>query len=207
MLPRDTSAAAAAVIVVLAAIGLHAQDREVQQLKRSATGSCALTGLVSTPPAGWINVPFQTPPAGQLGCLMLRYNEQDQLLGVLRIRSASQPAAEFADEGYDRLLANEITALSRMDVEVDLPGGPLWTRDNMPVRGEGFRDGRAVGLRARIKGNDVAQEAHLMVFRSDTTKYLVSLVTATEAYDKALYQGNTRDMGVLIRTLKPSASR
>jgi hypothetical protein len=198
---------AAAMVVVLAGSALHAQDNEVERLKRSATATCAIAGLIATPPAGWINVPFEAPPAGQLGCLMLRYNEQAQLLGVLRIRSASEPAAEFTDEAYDRLLANEITAIVAMDIVVDLEGGPLWRRDKVPVSGAGFRDGRAVGLRARIKDNDVAQEAHLMVFRSDSSKYLVSLVTPAQTHDKALYQANTGAMGALVRTLKPSGSR
>jgi hypothetical protein len=199
--------AAAAVLVVLVAPGLHAQDREVERLKRSATATCAVAGLVATPPAGWINVPFEAPPAGHLGCLMMRFNEADQSLGILRIRSASEPAREFTDDAYDRLLANEITAMSAMEIVVDVEGGPLWTRDKVAITGAGFRDGRAVGLRARIKGNDVAQEAHLMVFRSDTSKFLVSLVTPTQAYDNGLYQGNTRAMGVLIRTLQPSGLR
>ena len=199
--------AAAAVLAVLAAPGLHAQDSQAERLKRSATATCALAGLVATPPAGWMNVPFEAPPAGHLGCLMVLFNERDQLVGVLRIRSASDPAREFTDDGYDRLLANEITAMTVMEIVVDVEGGPLWSRDKVPVAGTGFSDGRAVGLRARIKGNAVAQEAHFMVFRSDTSKYLISLVTPTQAYDSGLYQGNTRAMGTLMRTLQPSGSR
>lgn len=195
------------VLAMLAAPGLHAQDSETERLKRSATATCALSGLVATPPAGWLNVPFEAPPAGHLGCMMMMFNEQDQLLGVLRIRSASDPAREFTDAGYDRLVANEITAMTAMDIVVDVKGGPLWTRDKVPVSGAALREGRAVGLGARIKGNAVEQEAHFILFRSDTSKYLISLVTPTQAYDRGLYQANTRAMGVLMRTLQPPGPR
>jgi hypothetical protein len=195
------------VLAVLAAPGPGAQDREVERLKRSARATCELAGLVVASPGGWFSVPFDTPPPGHAGCQMMLYNEQNQLLGVMRIRSASDPASEFAADGYDRLLANEITAMSAMDILFDQERGPLWTRDNMPVAGEGFREGRAVGLAARIKGNDVAQEAHFVVFRSDAAKYLISLLTPTQAYDKRLYQRNTSAMGTLMRTLQPSGSR
>jgi hypothetical protein len=198
--------AAAVVLVTLAVHGLHAQNDEPARPARSGTATCEVAGLVAVPPSGWVSVPFETPPPGHLGCVMMRVDGQ-QLLGILRIRSASGPSREFTEDAYDRLVANEIAALAAMNIMVDLERGPLWTRDTVPVAGAGFRDGRAVGLTARIKGNEVAQEAHVLVFRSDTSKYLVSLVTPTQARDGDLYRSNTNAMGVLVRTLQPSGVR
>lgn len=135
---------------------------------------------------------------------MLKYSERDQVLAVMRLRSASEPTAEFKAQGYDQLMSREIASLEAMGIVVDIKGGPLWTRDAVPVKGEGFRDARGVGLRARINGNEVAQEAHLLAFRSDTSKYLISLVTPAQSYDKGLYETNTEDMGVLMRSFQPS---
>lgn len=173
----------------------------VVDLSRQTTPACEIAGLTARPAAGWFNVPFEEPPSGHLGCQMMRTGEQDELVGIIRVRSVTAPQAEFTDDGYARLLANEVVAVTEMGYA--LADEPLWIRENVPVSGAGFREGRAVGLAARIKGNDIAQEAHFLTFRSDRANYVFTLLTPARSYDEALWQRNTADFGAVFRTLQP----
>jgi hypothetical protein len=166
------------------------------------TPTCEIAGLVVKPTAGWINVPFETPPPGHRGCQMMRTNEREELVGIIRVRSATGPSAEFTEEGFGRLLVNEGLAVSEMGYE--LAKESLWARENVPVSGAGFRDGRAVGVAARIPGNGVPQEAQFLVFRSDEAKYVFTLLTPQRSHSESLYQRNSSDFGVVIRSLQPA---
>jgi len=181
--------------------GTASAQEEVVDFSRRTTPTCEIAGLTARPAAGWFNVPFEEPPSGHLACQMMRTGGQDELLGIIRVRSVTAPEAEFTDDGYVRFLANEVVAVAQMGYA--LADEPLWTRDNVPVSGAGFREGRAVGLAARVEGNDVAQEAHFLTFRSDGAKYVFTLLTPARADDEALWQRNTADFGVVIRTLQP----
>lgn len=180
-----------------------AGQEEVVDFSDQITPTCEMAGLVARPPEGWFNVPFENPPAGHLGCQMMATGEDDGLIGIIRVRSATAPATEFGQDGYAPLLGNENVVLSGMGYI--LADEPLWRRDDVPVSGVGFREGRAVGVSATIEGNDVPQEAQFLLFRSDDAKYVFTLLTPAESFDAGLYKRNTDDFGVVIRTLQPSA--
>ena len=73
----------------------------------------------------------------------------------------------------------------------------------MPIVGDGFRNARAIGLSARIEGNETPQEAHFLVFENDSRKFVISLLTPAEDVDEgAHYERNVSDFGTLIRSFK-----
>lgn len=162
--------------------------------------TCELAGITVMPGAGWVNTPIQGAPSGQLGCQMARMNERDEVVAIVRVRSAAPPASDFAGEDFGGMLTYERTVLTRMGYA--LADEPLWFRDNVPIKGAGFRDAQALGVGARIEGNSVPQEAHIFVFRSDTAKYLFTLLTPAKVHDEKLYDRNVEEFSVLIRTLK-----
>jgi hypothetical protein len=194
------------IVAVLATLSVHAgvalAQAQTVDFSSRVTPACEFAGLTVKPPAGWINVPFDKPPKGHRGCQLMRINEREELVGIIRVRSATEPTAEFKEEGFGRLLANEAVAVSEMGYV--LARESLWARENVPVSGAGFRDGRAVGVAARITGNDVPQEAHFLVFRSDDAKYVFTLLTPQQSYSESLYQRNSSDFGVVIRSLQPA---
>lgn len=162
--------------------------------------TCDLAGLSVTPGAGWVNIPIQGAPGGHLGCQMARTNERDEVVAIIRVRSAAPPAKEFAEDDFIGMLTHERTVLERMGYA--LADQVLWTRDNVPVKGPGFRDARAFGVAGEIEGNGIPQEAHFLLFRNDSAKYLFTLLTPAKVYNEKLYERNTEEFGVLIRALK-----
>ncbi len=197
MIPSRTVYSATLVVCLLAPTA-HTQ---VVDFSGQTMPTCEIAGLAVAPPGGWFSVPFEDPPEGHLGCQMMRTNEREELVGIIRVRSVMAPAREFTDEGHARYIGNEALALEQMGYT--LADEPLWVRDDVPVKGAGFREGRAVGVAAHIAGNDVPQEAHFLVFRTDSTKYLFTLLTPAQAHDETLHRRNTADFGLVIRTLKP----
>ena len=191
----------AGLVAALLAVAGVALAQERVDFGDRMTPRCEMAGLISVPPPGWINVPLENPPPGHLGCMMMRTNENEELVGFLRIRSLSAPALDAKAEPFDALLASEVLSVGEMGFAVDET--PLWVRKNVPVKGEGFRDARGVGLAARIEGNPTPQEVHLLVFRSDRAEYVVTLMTPAKSFDAKLYDRNVTDFGTLIRTLQP----
>ena len=189
------------VLATLLLIATPMLSEESVDFSDRATPTCEMGGLIAYPPDGWFNVPFEDPPAGHLGCMMLLTNETEELVGILRIRSLTAPALDPGEEPYAALLASEVTSIAEMNVS--LAEEPLWVRKDVPVAGEGFREGRAVGLAATIAGNDLPQEAHFLFFRSDSAEYVMTLLTPAKSVDETLYERNTEDFGKVIRTLRP----
>jgi hypothetical protein len=165
----------ASLALVLLTAGAASAQGEVVDVSDTTTPACDMAGLVARPAAGSFNVPFHGPPRGHRGYQMMRVNERQELVGIIRVRSATEPSAEFTDKGFGALLANEAHAVSEM--EDGLASESLWSGDNVPTAGAGFREGRAVGVAGALEGNDVGQEAHFLVFRSDTAKYVFTLLT------------------------------
>lgn len=190
------------LLVIFASSASAGQQQDVADLVSRAKPVCEMASLVARPADGWHSVPFEAPPTGHRGCQMLRVNDADQLVGILRVRSATAPTDAFTEEGYARLLANEVSAVEAMGVVFDET--PLWVRNEVPVTGAGFREGRAVGFPARIESSGLAQEVHFLVFRADKAKYIFSLVTPAQAVEQAEYDRNVRDFGIVIRTLQPA---
>jgi hypothetical protein len=187
------------VCLLMLATATNAQ-RPSGDLRDMATGTCELAGLAVTPGDGWVNIPIQGAPNGHLGCQMARTNERDEVVAIIRVRSVTSPAKEFAENDFAGLLTHERTVLTRMGYA--LANQSLWTRDSVPIKGAGFRDARGFGVAARIEGNSIPQEAQFLLFRNDTAKYLFTLLMPAKVYNHDLYDRNTEEFGVLIRTLK-----
>ena len=189
--------AASVVMVIVFAGSVSAQ---VLDLSEKVKPTCELAGLVARPPAGWINVPIEGAPAGHLGCQMLRVNEEQELMGILRIRSVSAPAKEYRKGGdASALIASERKIMERMNIAV--ADEPLWTRDKVPIRGPGFSQAGGAGYAAMIEGAPVPQEVHFLTFHAEDASYLISLVTPSKSDAAETYQRNTDDFGVVMRSL------
>lgn len=188
-----------AVAIALAA-GAAAQETEGETLDLSEflTATCDLVGLRAVPPEGWFNASVRNPPPGHRGCQMMRTTETDELVGLIRLRSLDTEAAEFADEGFDAFVADELAVLATMGYVV---GEPLWARDDVPVAGEGLGSGRAAGFEATLEGGP-PQEIHLLVFRGAATQYLLVLATPARSHDAETYRANETGFATLITTLQ-----
>ena len=173
---------------------------------KRVTPRCKLAALVALPPSGWFNVPFEDPAKGNLGCLMVRTNEREEPVGMLRIRSLAAPALPENGKPFQAIFISEVEAVQAMGFVV-VDEKPLFLRNDVPVKGEGFRDGRGVGLAARIEGNAVPQEIHLLMFRSDRAEYIVTLLTPARSHDEKMWKRNTDDFGTVIRTLEPITAK
>ena len=180
--------------IVLAAAAVVAQD-----FSDKIKPTCELAKIVARPAEGWFNVPIESPRPGHLGCQMMRANDAEELVGVLRIRSVTAPAAEFSADSDAALIADERKILQRMNVEVGAE--PLWTRENVPLKGAGFREARGGGYPASVDGNPVPHEVHFLTFRAEEARYLVTLITPSKRHDEEIYKRNTDDFGVVIRSL------
>ena len=188
-------------LATLLLVSTVAFSEETVDFSDRVTPTCEIAGLTAYPPEGWFNIPLEDPPAGHLGCMMMRTNEREELVGILRIRSLTAPALDPEGETYGALFGSEVASAKEMNYSVG--DEPLWVRKDVPVSGEGFREGRAVGLPATIGGNDLPQEAHFLFFRSDSAEYVVTLLTPAKSVDESLYERNTADFGKVIRTLQP----
>lgn len=166
-----------------------------------ATPTCELEALTAYPPDGWVNVPIQNPPAGHFGCQMMFTNADGSMVGIIRVRAVASPAVEFTEEGFDSFIRRELGVINQMGFT--LVEDPLWIREEVPVRGEGFFGGRAGGYAATYRGNDVPQEVHILLFGGSEAKYLLVLLTAAKSAGDGVYERNVADFGKLITTLQP----
>ena len=182
------------VAIVLAASAVGAQD-----FTDKVKPTCELAKIVARPAEGWFNVPIESPRPGHLGCQMMRTNDAQELVGVLRIRSVTAPAAEFGADNEAALVDDERKILQKMNIEVGPE--PLWTREKVPLKGAGFREARGGGYPASIDGNPVPHEVHFLTFRAEDARYLVTLITPSKRHDEGVYKRNTDDFGVVIRSL------
>ena len=182
------------VAIILATSAVVAQD-----FSDKVKPTCELAKIVARPAEGWFNVPIESPRPGHLGCQMMRTNDAEELVGILRIRSVTAPAAEFSADNEAALIADERKILQRMNIEVGPE--PLWTRDNVPLKGAGFSEARGGGYPASVGGNPVNQEVHFLTFRAEDARYLVTLITPSKRHDEGVYKRNTDDFGVVIRSL------
>jgi hypothetical protein len=181
------------------AAAVSAQERE--DFSGRVTPRCEMAGLVAIPPPGWFAVPFENPPAGNRGCVMILTNRNEEPVGILRIRSLAAPALKEGGGPFEALFISEIESVETMGYAI-VDEKPLFQRNDVPIKGPGMRDARGLGLAARIEGNSVPQEVHLLMFRGDHAEYIVTLMTPAKSYDAKLWERNTEDFGTLIRTLQ-----
>lgn len=163
------------------------------------TPVCEIAGLNARPPAGWFNVPIESGDEAVRGCQMMRAREGDEaLVGIARVLSVQFPNASKDPPWWATLITLETSNIERMGISL---GKVLWSREDVPIQGQGFSNARAIGLESRIEGNDTPQEAHFLVFEKGPTKYIVTLLTpAKEVEDGVYYKRNASDFGVLIRS-------
>ena len=118
-------------------------------------------------------------------------------VAVLRLRSVAGAAPEFAAATDAALIATERGSLAKMGVTVGTQ--PLFTRDSMPITAP-YREARGAGYPATIDGMPGEQEVHIVTFRDDQARYLMSLVTASRRQAPEAWQRNTEDMGTVMRS-------
>lgn len=174
--------------------------RAEEDLKPLATASCEVPGLAVVPPAPWYSVPIDSAEAIVEGCQML-WEEGDQYMGIMRLVSfdlREQPEAAGNWENF--AIGFEAMVMEEMNFKL---GQELWRRDTVPVTGEGFGNGKAIGFQARLEGVEHANEAHFMLFQSTTHTYIISMLTPSQAASPEVYEANTRAMGQVMQTLQP----
>ncbi len=126
----------------------------------------------------------------------------DQITPVCEVRGllARPPAGWFnvpIESGEAQVAGCQMMLARESD---DALGEVLWTRDSVPIQGQGFANGRAIGFQAQIEGNDTAQEAHFLMFDKADVQYIVTLLTpGRDVEESTFYQRNTADLGKLIR--------
>ena len=189
------------LIVLTAVTSLAvAADEDYVDFSDRITPTCELIGLVGVPPEGWFNVPIQSEATDISGCQMMRTNDQEELVGILRLLSKVFPVDTPEETWFSELVGIEVTSLGEMGITL---GEPLWRKDDVPMTGMDWENGKAIGLEATIEGNDAPQEVHFLAFGGPTTKYLISLSTPNKAFDDSThYRRNTGDFAVLIRTMQ-----
>jgi hypothetical protein len=177
-----------------------ARAEETVDFSDQITPTCELIGLVGQPPAGWFNVPIESPGPNLLGCQMMRAGENEELVGIMRLLSLVVPDGTPEEEWFPAILELEVTWLGEMGITL---GETLFARENVPSRGPGFAPGQAIGLAATIEGISTPQEVHFLGFGGPRAKYLLTLATPGREVDGgAHYQRNIGDFGVLLRTFQ-----
>lgn len=167
------------------------------------TPVCEVQGLYVKPPTGWINVPVDTAEQPLRGCQMMLI-EEETYLGIIRIFShdIGKPGEGKSEQWEAYLVEFETLLLADMGFK---RGDVLWKKDSMPVSGEGFYGGKAIGFGISIENFDVPWEVHFVIFQSDHQHYLISLVSPSESASDggSLYRENSAAMGFVMRTLQP----
>ena len=174
--------------------------QETDDLQVLATASCALPGLSVAPPEPWYNVPIESEDPVVAGCQMI-WEDEEQYLGIMRLVSFDlRERPDDAQEWVKLALAFEAQVLKEMNfILVE----PLWERENLPVSGEGFGNGSAVGFELRLEGVAHRNEGHFVFFEGPTHKYVISLITPSQEASSDIYQANTNAMKTVMQTLQP----
>ncbi len=187
--------------VALACPVVAQEDEEFLDFSDQMTPICELLGLEVKPPPGWFNVPIEEDRDDFAGCQMMLTGEQEELVGMMRLMSLRFPADTPEETWFPAILDMEISWLAEMGITLE---EMLFSRNDVPIAGDGFAPGKGVGLRASIEGNDIPQEVHFLGFGKPDEKYLLSLSTPGRDVEEGVYyQRNTADFGVLLRSFQP----
>lgn len=169
------------------------------------TPNCEFGELRATPPPSWINVPIQTGIEQLQGCQMMLIEDQ-ALLGIIRVLAFDwSTAPDDLPPWPQHIMTVESVLIEQMGYTII---EPVWRRATVPVQGDGFGNGQAVGFSLTIQGNDLPQESQMLVFDRGTTKYLVDLLTPAKSVEQgSYYQMNTQAMGTVIQSLDILAAK
>jgi hypothetical protein len=191
-----------ACIVLTTNLPAMSEEAEYEDFSDVVTQRCEVIGLIATPPDGWFNIPMQAMPDQLRGCQMLHVDGDDTLLGIIRLVSVLPGPGLSSDDVRDQLVSLEMSIWTEMGFQV---GGPIWVRDEVPLRGDGFDGASAIGLSAIIAESGLPQEIHVLTFRHEptTTQYVLSLITPRAEEDADAHRGNLEGfaavMGGLVR--------
>ena len=177
-----------------------ASQAEEENLSALAKPVCEVAGLTVVPPSPWYSVPIEADEEIVEGCQMI-WEQGEQYMGIMRLVSFDyRQRPEQLAEWENHVIAFEAVVMARMGITL---GEPIWKRDSVPVSGNGFGNGKAIGLKASLEGVDVENEVHFMLFESATHKYVISSLTPSQATSPDVYAANTGAMGAVMRTLQP----
>jgi hypothetical protein len=181
-----------------------AEPDDVIDFSEQTTAICEVVGLTAPPPSGWFNVAIDSDDEALSGCQMMRAGDQEELVGIIRLVSVTVEEEEDSPPWYAVMIAIEQQIIGEMGYEL---GEVMWSRQDVPISGEGFANARAVGLSASIKGNDTPQEVHFLLFEHGQQKFIITLLTPGRDVDEGVfYKRNTDDFGILIRSLNRKSS-
>jgi hypothetical protein len=129
------------------------------------------------------------------------WEDGDQYMGIMRLVSFDlRERPDDAQQWVKLALAFEEQVFNRMNFTLVKP---LWKRETLPVSGEGFANGSAVGFEIRLEGVAHRSEGHFVFFEGATHKYIISLITPSEEASPDIYRANTNAMSTVMRTLQP----
>ena len=190
------------VLLILAcATGVVKADEVAADFSNRVTAYCELIGLRADVPDDWFSVPVEGMPPGMVGCQMMRTDETEALVGIIRLSSGETGELAPGAESRNRQLAIELAVLDAMGIET---GDPLWSRNQVPLGGlgsAGFSDAQVVGLGATVRESGLPQEIHILAFHAPSTQYTLLLITPPKATEPQIYSRNLRDFGVLLQGL------
>ena len=185
---------------LLASVITAAAWGQDENLSEMATAVCELPHLAVAPPSPWYSVPVESNEQLGAGCQMI-WEEGNQYMGIMRLVAfetktipADQPSWEQAVIGF------EVAVMKRMGIVV---GDPIWSRDSLPISGEGFENAKAVGMKANLEGLDQQNEVHFLLFENASHKYVFSSLTPSQSVSPDIYAANTGAMSTIMRTLQP----
>jgi hypothetical protein len=198
--------AAVLLVVLFSSPSARGSDQDMTDFSEQATAICELIGLEASPPAGWFSVPMVDLPAGMSGCQMMRTDEDDAPVGIIRLSASDTGARSPGEESRNRQLAIELEVLAAMGIQAR---DRLWLRQDVPVTGErdaGFSKAQAVGLSAVIEGSGLPQEVHILAFHGPSTQYALLLITPSQETEPAIHSRNVADFAKLIQSLKVTST-
>ena len=181
---------------------LSEEDEYIVPFQDQTTPVCELIGLRATPPDGWFAVAMQDLPDGMAGCQLVRTDEDEALVGIIRMSASDTGGRPPGEDSRNRQVVIELEVLAAMGIQ---PRELIWRRDDVPLTGDksaGFSSAQAVGLSATIDESGLDQELHFLTFHGPTTQYVLVLVTPPPETEPDIHRRNLSDFGGLIRGLE-----
>ncbi len=164
--------------------------------------TCRVERLQTTAPVGWREMTFEKVLSNIHSCHTVRMSNK-QLSGVLRITSVGLTDVPD-DRPWDVATTSvEVNLLTAMGVEIG--NEPLWRKASMPVNGNGFSDGKALGISAKTPLIEGPLELTLMLFRGQSVGYVVSLLTPTKTSKPSDHGINVTAIRNLMQSLMQSS--
>lgn len=201
----------AAFLFLILAIGLADDDTAVSASADSSdsgyvdfsdqiTEICQVDGLWVRPPTGWISVPIDFGAEGSfVGCQMMLI-ENEALIGILRFVSGRLPSDV---DPHQMLVGVEAQFVQAMNYSL---GEALWRRDDVAVAGDGFGEGKALGVSLSLPGNPNPMEGHFLTFQGPERHYIITLLTPADSVNDGIYYDKlTAAMATVMQTVRPGA--